>query len=190
MEEFIYIKENSLSQDICNKLIEYYITSNKDNVLEIPMMFNLKISNKDIMFDIRETIKYELETNLSIYTNQFYECLFNGESLKSNVLISDIFVNNFSDLIDKDSYHFDNVLNEESLKDYSMPRMCRILKFIWYLNDVENGGETEFFGKYKINPQIGKLVIFPTEWFIPYCEKTSSVNNKYTISGWISTEIY
>jgi len=56
---------------------------------------------------------------------------------------------------------------------------------LWYLNDVECGGETEFFGNYTIKPEAGKLVFFPSEWFFPHSGKKPVSNNKYVIAGWL-----
>ena len=42
----------------------------------------------------------------------------------------------------------------------------RFISAILYLNDVSEGGETEFFGreKLKVTPEKGKLLIFPSGW--------------------------
>jgi hypothetical protein len=55
---------------------------------------------------------------------------------------------------DRFDYHVD-------VKDYATAR--RFLAFFIYLNDVEEGGETEFlFGRVK--PKMGRLVMFPPMW--------------------------
>lgn len=49
--------------------------------------------------------------------------------------------------------------------DYSEdPNECRILAIIVYLNDIdeENGGSTEFNSGRKVQPEMGKILIFPT----------------------------
>jgi hypothetical protein len=56
---------------------------------------------------------------------------------------------------------------------------------MWYLNDVNEGGETLFFEKYSIKPQKGKIVIFPAEWFFQHKGKIPISNDKYIITGWI-----
>ena len=65
----------------------------------------------------------------------------------------------------------------------------RLINFIWYLNDVEEGGETEFFGNYRIKPTQGKIVFFPSEWFYPHQGKTPLSNNKYILTGWLHTDV-
>ena len=59
------------------------------------------------------------------------------------------------------------------------------LTYIWYLNDVIEGGETEFFGNYKIKPEVGKLVLFPACWSFPHCGLMPISSNKYIITGWL-----
>ena len=61
----------------------------------------------------------------------------------------------------------------------------RHITFIWYLNDVNDGGETAFDGIYKIRPKSGKLVLFPASWTYPHCGKMPLSSDKYIITGWI-----
>ena len=55
-----------------------------------------------------------------------------------------------------------------------------------YLNDVDDGGETEFYHqKIKINPEKGKLAIFPTYWTHHHKGNPPISNNKYILNNWI-----
>jgi hypothetical protein len=65
----------------------------------------------------------------------------------------------------------------------------RVFQIIWYLNDIEEGGETDFLGYYKIKPKKGDIVVFPSEWFFPYCENTSLSHDKYILYGYIYIDI-
>lgn len=63
----------------------------------------------------------------------------------------------------------------------------RELFFIYYLNDVLEGGETEFkFNPQKVKPEAGKLVIAPALWTHKH-RGNPPLNNqsKYIITGWI-----
>lgn len=61
----------------------------------------------------------------------------------------------------------------------------RQLVFMWYLNTVEKGGETEFhYQDLKIKPEKGKLVIFPPFWTHVH-RSCVTENNKYICTGWI-----
>ena len=59
---------------------------------------------------------------------------------------------------------------------------------MWYLNDVEIGGETDFIN-FKIKPTTGKLVIFPSTWTYPHCANIPISNDKYIITGWFVNNI-
>jgi hypothetical protein len=60
----------------------------------------------------------------------------------------------------------------------------RAFVFMTYLNDVEEGGETEFlYQKYKIKPEKGLTVMFPAYWTHVHRGLKSS-SEKYIITGW------
>ena len=60
----------------------------------------------------------------------------------------------------------------------------RVLVFTTYLNNVKEGGETEFFyQKEKIKPKEGLTLLFPPFW--PHTHKGNpSQETKYIITGW------
>tara|TARA_R100001463_G_scaffold2852_1_gene11783 strand:+ start:616 stop:1365 length:750 start_codon:yes stop_codon:yes gene_type:complete len=61
----------------------------------------------------------------------------------------------------------------------------RCLITMWYLNDVEEGGETEFkHFKTKIKPQKGSLVVFPASWQWLHRGKQPESNDKYILNLW------
>ena len=62
---------------------------------------------------------------------------------------------------------------------------CRVIAYTLYLNDVEEGGETEFlYQGVKIKPEAGKLALFPTSYTHPHRGNPIYTGEKYIISGW------
>ena len=62
----------------------------------------------------------------------------------------------------------------------------RVVAMVLYLNDVEQGGETEFFHqKLKISPKAGQLVLFPAGWNYMHCGHKPESGDKYIISTFI-----
>ena len=59
----------------------------------------------------------------------------------------------------------------------------RYLVFLWYLNPVESGGETEFidFGVTS-RPEAGKLLMFPPYWMYRHAGRAPTSNTKYILS--------
>ena len=63
----------------------------------------------------------------------------------------------------------------------------RHLVFMTYLNDVTEGGETEwYYQKLKIKPKKGLTVIWPADWTYQHRGVPSKTQHKYIITGWFS----
>ena len=79
--------------------------------------------------------------------------------------------------------HFSKVHSERT----SASSMHRILAFMTYLNDVEDGGSTSFehYG-IKIKPQIGKTLIWPAEWTHAHAGEVLNGGKKYIVTGWMN----
>lgn len=63
----------------------------------------------------------------------------------------------------------------------------RLFVFILYLNDVEEGGETELlYTGLKIKPKKGQLLIHPASYPFVHKGHTPLSDNKYIITTWLS----
>ena len=60
----------------------------------------------------------------------------------------------------------------------------RIITYLWYLNTVDEGGETYFYHG-KVKP--GKLVYFP--FGIIIIRRNAISHDKYIITGWVYSNI-
>lgn len=68
----------------------------------------------------------------------------------------------------------------------STEALHRVLLFMFYLNDVEDGGETEFFyQKQKIKPKAGTMVIAPAGFTHTHRGNVPLSNNKYILTSWV-----
>ena len=62
----------------------------------------------------------------------------------------------------------------------------RYLVFLWYLNDVEEAGETCFPGlDLRIAPRAGRLLMFPPYWLYPHQGLPSPLTDKYILSTYL-----
>ena len=65
----------------------------------------------------------------------------------------------------------------------------RILAYTLYLNDIEEGGETEFlYQGLKIKPETGKLIIWPAYFTHPHRGNPIYKGYKYIITGWYTLD--
>ena len=66
-------------------------------------------------------------------------------------------------------------------------RFNRHLVFMTYLNDVTDGGATEFFyHNVTVQPKKGLTLIWPTDWTHTHRGVPSKTQEKYIITGWYS----
>jgi len=80
-------------------------------------------------------------------------------------------------------YHVWHVENSPTLSEHS----SRVTVFTVYLNDVEEGGETEFlFQKQRCKAKKGRVCVFPA--YFPYVHRGNPPlkKDKYIATGWLS----
>ena len=69
--------------------------------------------------------------------------------------------------------------------DYASAK--RFLAFLVYLNDVEEGGETNFLGiNKKLKPKRGRGIIFPPLWMVPHQGQPTISEDKYIFSTYLN----
>ena len=79
--------------------------------------------------------------------------------------------------------HYLKVHTERSTTD----TMQRILAWMTYLNDVDDGGQTSFTHyNLKVEPRKGKTLIWPCEWTHAHCGEVLNSGSKYIITGWMN----
>lgn len=69
---------------------------------------------------------------------------------------------------------------------YITPLCNRHLVFMTYLNDVHNGGETEFYyQKMKVKPEKGLTLIWGSDWTFTHRGCVAPEEDKYIVTGWM-----
>lgn len=73
-----------------------------------------------------------------------------------------------------------------SPQDPQCESMHRVLLWMYYLNDVEEGGETEFFYQQKkIAPRQGTFVVAPTHFTHTHKGHVPRSGDKYILTSWV-----
>jgi len=203
MDKYIYTNKNSLSKEVCFDLIELFENEDRkyDGVTHGGLQKNIK-DTKDFIIPENESKWYkyyqllnsELSRNLKNYLNNLNQ----NPSFKN---INQNTTNIYKHLEDtKISYSIfmmqRYIINEGRYvyhNDFSVDlknNKNRIITYLWYLNDVEEGGETDFPDlNLKIKPEAGKLLLFPATWDFPHCGKMPISSNKYIVTGWLYQDI-
>ena len=177
MDQFINIINLSLSREYCDNLIEFCENIYNEN----NEIITLKMYDNNNWKKYIKEIKSEIKKNVINYIKEIdINNIFLSEKNISNLNFELPILKKYRKDIGKLCYKKKNIYDIGKKK-------ISFLTFIWFLNDNEDkdGGEIEFFGYYKIKPEKGKLIIFPSEIFFPYSIKLSSKDNYI-----LTTELY
>jgi|TARA_R110002124_G_scaffold264096_1_gene430622 hypothetical protein len=184
IENHIGIFPNAMSKKICKDYIKYFK-------------------------EIKDTLKHPRytktahavsDTSTNIYSNIFDH----GVSSKYiNAAASEIIWSKYIDYSKK--YSVLNNLKKHAIIDIKIQRTdigegyhvwhcenegistrSRLLAFMIYLNNVKEGGETEFLYQHKrIKAEEGKLLIWPAQFTHTHRGNMPISNTKYVLTGWI-----
>ena len=195
LDKYIYINKNSLSSDFCIELIKLF--ENDTNKQEGLTLSGVNKSIKDTTdmnipdndekwYKYHSLLNNELKRNIKKYLdmlNNTNNCLnetklkyifFDNTNLKRGSLLMQKYTQNKGKYI----YHNDFFVDAKIQQN-------RVITFLWYVNTVEEGGETCFGESFKIKPEQGKLILFPACWTFPHCGKMPISSDKYIVTGWI-----
>lgn len=197
-DKYIFVNKNSLSTVFCLDVIKMF--EEQENKHRGFTIGGVALEVKDttdyvIEKNCAKWYKYynflmsELNRNLKKYIDSLNaENCINNENQNTTVNDYKFFARNLSFQTFQVQRYTKNegryVYHNDFAFDFS-EKKHRVITFIWYLNTVEEGGETEFDGKTAIKPEIGKLVLFPATWTYPHCGKMPISSNKYIITGWV-----
>lgn len=193
MENFVYENKYSLPHSLCNEIIELFKKNTNSHIQGVTLLgFNKNVKDTTD-FIIPST--YNDNDKIDIYTTRWIKIhKFLVEELKKNVNIylqKDIA--NSLQHREKNIYTIQIQKYEKNKGQYiwhndqrieKMNSQYRVITFLWYLNNVEEGGETGFL-TYNVKPEIGKLLLFPSDWSYPHCGKMPISHDKYIMTGWI-----
>jgi Rps23 Pro-64 3,4-dihydroxylase Tpa1-like proline 4-hydroxylase len=191
--EFIYENNFSIPTILCSEIIEMFEKEKKNIGLTVGGV-NLKVKdttdftiphNAGTWLKIEHFLFKELNNNLKKYMKQINRSKYTA--IHNNNIDAAIFGNEtlavYSFMIQKyekkkGKYTYHNDFAKDKKNQH------RVITYIWYLNTVEEGGETEFWDSYKIKPVAGKLVLFPASWCFHHRGIMPISDNKYIITGW------
>lgn len=194
MTDYIFQIKNSIPDRLCRDIIIMYELENirypgltfSGLNKQIKNTTDMIIPKKNSLWEKIEQLLYnELSDALKKYLIYIDKDIIDNENNNNNKyfhfhsgeLHIDSFMIQKYDM-QKGKYVYHDDFNAE-------PHRYRVITFLWYLNDVTVGGETEFWGgKYNIIPETGKLILFPSAWSYPHRGKMPISNDKYIITGW------
>jgi hypothetical protein len=194
MDPLIWTKDNVLSSDFCRHVINKFENDERKHVglvgfdrrtSPVKKSIDLNISHYDDWKDEDNIFFNSLNENFKEYVNHcnqynaYFPYAFVGSEMRQNT---------------KDSgYQIQRTKPKEYYKwhhdGWIENKFMRVITYIWYLNNIVHDGYTEFSNGIKIQPEQGKILIFPATWTYIHQGFPPKSETKYICTGWISYEL-
>lgn len=189
-ETFIRVYENALSPKFCHDLVQYFEWCQENNKTweRTESTSLLKNDNSCLMnpryateinFSNDNLGDYLREFNISFWDNCYPDYRKHFDALDHFTKHS-VFTYKIQKTLPSEGYHVWHCENG------SIDSSKRIATYIVYLNDVFEGGETEFlYQRVRVPPKQGSLVIFPASYTHVHRGNPPLKGVKYILTGWI-----
>jgi len=193
IEEYIGVFPNAVSKEYCEKVIKWFeYNKTTGNTTDRQEHEKAKQLDKDSeLYFIENTSDITditvLETNFQIlqeYNTAVFKCYDKYkieygtlEGIGYHKLSPSVKIQKYKPSQGYHVWHCDN----------TSPTSCRrIIVCMLYLNDVEEGGETEFLYQSKrVKPQQGTMMLFPSTWTHTHRGNPPLKGNKYIVNTWL-----
>ena len=176
---------NLENETLCNEIISFF---EENKLLQKASLNSLNINlNKkkmtEIIIDPKDLSNSKFKS-LNNYIKELYKCFIDYQDqwpfVKSLVKDVDIGLFNIQKYLPGD--HFSKVHTERS----NIESSHRVLAWMTYLNEVEDGGTTNFSHyDIKVKPETGKTLIWPAEWTHAHSGEVLNSGVKYIVTGWM-----
>ena len=193
MENFIRIYKNAYSPEYCNEIIKYFETLceagfGRTRQQQENTSRNLK---DDLSVYLADGITQELAFDaikisdhfFSLFWERYYADYMSNFPVLENYNRHTIYKVKIQKTVPGGGYH---VWHSET---GTRRNSGRIAVFTLYLNDIEDGGETEFlYQGLRVKPEQGALVIWPTGYTHTHRGNPPLKDTKYIVTGWVEFE--
>jgi hypothetical protein len=176
---------NIENNDLCKKIIDFF---EENKSLQI-----LGVTDRGLNLNIKNTTEIRVSPNnlkdtkfkcLNDYIAELYKCYVDYQDqwpfLKN--IIQNVDIGSFNIQKYSPGGHYSKIHTERS----GLSNLHRMLVWMIYLNDVDDGGSTNFSHyDIKVKPEIGKTLIWPAEWTHAHSGETLNSGFKYIVTGWM-----
>ena len=181
--DFIYIQKDALPRSFCNNVIQKFELDDRKRQgqvgsgvrLEIKRSCDLSITGKEDWVSYDEAFFKSLNNALKEYLKFIPEEYIQFKALGR--------------FEDDTGYQIQKTQPGDYYIWHHDQTTSRLVTFIWYLNDVKDDGYTEFIDGTRIQPEAGKLIIFPSTWDFLHRGVSPKTETKYICTGWVHAQM-
>ena len=176
---------NFEDDNLCKQIIDFFEDNkNLQRKGETSYGVNEKVKKStDITIDPIDLQKKEYAI-FNDYFKRLNECFLDYKKQYSflETFLKKVHIGHFNIQKYLEGDHFAQLHSERT----GLSNLHRIFAWMTYLNDVEDGGTTDFdYFKIKVKPERGKTLIWPAEWTHAHSGSVLKRGSKYIITGWM-----
>lgn len=186
-KNFIHYKKKCLPNLLCKSIINFFEQNpNKQNGYVYSKNNDL-IVNHDVKDSTDLTINFNKTQEYCIFNLHNYLCQeINNYKLKYNFL-NDLHYWKLDEMFNIRKYNPTQAFRKLHCEHGPGNCSTRILAWMVYLNDVNDGGETYFsYQNKKFKPRQGDILIWPAFWTHAHKGIPSKSETKFIATGWVS----
>lgn len=183
-EDFIRVYDDFVDRSYCKEVIDYFEWCSDKN--RTHGRRSSKINKEDESLILDNTISFSRDNCalVNTFSDRFFDLAYSEYTKEFPVLDGfdrhKIFTYKVQKTVPGAGYHVWH--SESGSREFG----TRIGVYILYLNDVTKGGETEFlYQRERIEPVVGRLVIFPSCYTHVHRGNPPLSGDKYIMTGWI-----
>lgn len=181
LKDYVLVLDNNLDKSVCDKLIDLYhnpITEDKK------VHFQRNQSPNYTLFNFTENIKLSPELHRECELSVLQAIKTYRKTINDAVWWPSAY--GFEQFRIKYYRNNDDDMFKTHVDSATFGTSKRFLLFFWYLNTVDEGGETTIDNLgIKIKPQTGRLVMFPPYWMYPHTGLKPISGPKYLLSTYL-----
>lgn len=190
--DFIGVFPEAFSKELCQKTIDAYHHLNSLNETvpgrvgsggPVPQLMKAAKNSMDVEIgayhfyrDLLHEVNAAVQDAYNLYLQKYWQI---NEYLARHEVTA--FQVQKYDHVDHGGYHYFHI------ESSSARSMRRVMAYIVYLNDITEGGETEFLHQgLRVKPETGKLAVFPAYFtHVHRGNPVLSKQDKYILTGWM-----
>jgi len=189
-EDFVYVEDNVLTEETCQNTIEAFLFAEKcgSSYSRKPEEVRLR---KDLSCDFGGiyslcpnglmTVAQQIHNHINNYITKYASGMINTAVLPEDAQYPLLPTGHkIQRTLPSEGYHMWHSENS------SLINKSRAFSWILYLNDVEQGGETEFlYLSKRVQPKAGRMLIFPAGFTHTHRGNPPLSGEKYIATGWV-----
>ena len=188
--QLIYTEKNTLPIEFCDNIIDKFEKDDRKRAGKV---------RADMV--VNQTIKQSLDLLCSTYPEYDEETEVFNESLQEGLIkyaevLYEGQVSKWAEPLTKgalvgtshEGYQLQRTQPGKGYTWHDDGAYRRMITFIWYLNDIHEDGYTEFLNGTKVQPEQGKLLLFPANWMFQHRGYPPKSELKYICTGWLLSQ--